>query len=88
MFANDMKKGMRVLLRNGWFGTMSDNAKGLTRIVDVEGFEREMGSVYTFDIAKVRSCENEESWQTVEFTPAQQKKIVAQKAWMQSLGML
>jgi hypothetical protein len=53
MLANDIKKGMRLRLRNGWYGTMMDNAKGNTRMVDVEGFEREIGSVYTKDIALV-----------------------------------
>ena len=32
MFTNDIKKGMRVQLNNGWYGTMYDNRKGNTRI--------------------------------------------------------
>ena len=50
MLTNDLKKGARVLLRNGWYGTIMDNARGNTRMVDVEGFEREIGSVYSHDI--------------------------------------
>lgn len=52
MKTNDIKKGTRVLLRNGWFGTMMDNLKGNTRMVDVEGYSREIGSVYSWDIVE------------------------------------
>ena len=54
MLANDIKKGMRVLLANGWEGTMYDNAKGNIRMVDVEGTFREIGSVYIHDILWVK----------------------------------
>jgi len=50
MKTNDLKKGDRVLLRNGWYATIRDNAKGNTRLADVEGFFREIGSVYSHDI--------------------------------------
>ena len=53
MLANDVKKGMRVQLNNGWYGTMMDNLKGATRMVTVEGIVTETGSVYTHDIRKV-----------------------------------
>lgn len=53
MKTNDLKKGDRVQLRNGWFATIADNAKGNTRIATVEGFETETGSVYSHDIVKV-----------------------------------
>lgn len=46
----DIKKGMRVRLENGWYGTMKDNGRGTTRIVEVEGFFTETGSVYSYDI--------------------------------------
>jgi hypothetical protein len=74
MKTNDIKKGMRVKLANGWYGTMADNAKGNTRMVDVEGTYRETGSVYSHDIVKVllggswNNC-----WILVEHTPAQNK---------------
>ena len=50
MKTNDIKKGMVVELRNGWFGIMADNMKGNTRMVDVDGLYREIGSVYSHDI--------------------------------------
>ena len=71
MFINDVKKGMRVQMRNGWYGTMADNAKGNIRMVDVEGFCREIGSVYAHDIAVVKVGEN---WEKVVLSPAQIKK--------------
>ena len=52
MKTNDIKKGMVVELRNGWFGIMADNMKGNTRMVDVDGLYREIGSVYSHDIIK------------------------------------
>ena len=51
MKTNDIKKGTRIQLFNGWYGTMMDNARGNIRIVDVEGIYREVGSVYSHDIA-------------------------------------
>jgi len=53
MFTNDIKKGMRVILANGWYGTMMDNMKGNIRMVNVEGFCTEIGSVYAWDISQV-----------------------------------
>lgn len=68
MKTNEIKKGMRVQLRNGWFGTMADNMRGNTRMVDVEGFYRETGSVYAHDIVMVETAKGFES---VEHTKAQ-----------------
>ena len=68
MKTNDIKKGMRVRLRNGWYGTMADNMKGNTRMVEVEGWFTETGSVYSHDIAFV---EVDGEWLTVEHTKAQ-----------------
>ena len=50
MLTNELKKGDRILMRSGWYGTVMDNMKGNTRMVDVEGFCREIGSVYSHDI--------------------------------------
>ena len=51
MKANDLRKGDRVLLKNGWYATMADNKKGNIRLATVEGFETEMGSIYMHDVA-------------------------------------
>ena len=50
MLTNQLKKGDRILMSSGWYGTIMDNLKGNTRMVDVEGFYRETGSVYSHDI--------------------------------------
>ena len=52
MKTNDIKKGMVVELNNGWFGIMADNMRGNTRMVDVNGLYREIGSVYSHDIIR------------------------------------
>lgn len=51
MKTNDLKKGMVVQLRNGWFGVIADNKRGNTRMVKVYGDFVETGSVYSHDIA-------------------------------------
>lgn len=51
MRTNDLKKGMRVRLANGWYATVADNALGNTRLATVEGIYTETGSVYAHDIA-------------------------------------
>lgn len=53
MKTNEIKKGMVVKLRNGWYGIMADNMRGNTRMVDVDGMFREIGSVYSHDIVRV-----------------------------------
>jgi hypothetical protein len=52
MKTNELKKGDRVQLRNGWYATIADNMKGNTRLATVEGFVTETGSVYAWDIAE------------------------------------
>jgi hypothetical protein len=72
MKTNEIRKGMRVQLRNGWEGTMMDNARGNTRMVEVEGFYTEIGSVYSHDIVRVQ-VDRGGAWVPVEHTPAQEK---------------
>ncbi len=81
MKTNDLKKGDRVQLRNGWYATIADNAKGNTRIATVEGHVTETGSVYSHDIVSVieiaaprSGVEGEgHSIRTILHTPAQDK---------------
>jgi hypothetical protein len=68
MKTNDIKKGTRVRMSNGWQGTMFDNAKGNTRMVRVEGIVTEIGSVYAHDIVAVMV---NNMWEKVEHTEAQ-----------------
>lgn len=70
MKTNELKKGVRVRLQNGWYGTMADNARGNTRMVTVEGYYTETGSVYSHDI--VLAFIEGETIQ-IEHTPAQLK---------------
>ena len=70
MKTNDIKKGMRIQLNHGWFGTMMDNRKGNIRCVEVEGFFTEIGSVYSAVIARV--LVNGE-WVEVEHTEKQKQ---------------
>lgn len=76
MFTNDIKKGMRIQLANGWYGTMMDNKKGNTRMAEIEGYYTEIGSVYAWDIKKVQV---NQSWVNVELTDkqAKDKKVVS-----------
>jgi hypothetical protein len=50
---NDIKKGERIQLSNGWMATVADNQRGNTRLAEVEGIYTEMGSVYSHDIKTV-----------------------------------
>ena len=70
MKTSEIKKGMRILLSNGWYGTMMDNMRGTTRLAEVEGFYTEMGSVYSYDIVAV---EVNGQFQKVDYTEKELK---------------
>lgn len=78
MKTNDIKKGMRIQLRNGWMGTVMDNGRGNTRMVEVEGDYTEIGSVYSHDILRVQVGS---TWQAVEHTD-KQKALMGQLSAM------
>lgn len=65
---NDLKKGARIQLSNGWYATIQDNRKGDTRIATVEGFVTETGSVYAHDIVQ---AEMGGTWVPVQHTAKQ-----------------
>lgn len=71
MLTNTLRKGDRIQLRNGWFGTIADNARGNIRMATVEGIYTETGSVYSHDI--IRACPKGAAWEDVQHTPAQLK---------------
>ena len=48
---NKLKKGTRVVLRNGGEAVLEVNKRGSIRMATVEGFYTEMGSIYATDIA-------------------------------------
>lgn len=73
---NDLKKGTRIKLANGWFATIEDNKKGNIRLATVEGLDTEMGSVYAHDIVQARvqtdfKANGGYEWQAVEHTAGQ-----------------
>lgn len=70
MRTNDIKKGMRIRMRNGWEGTMKDSRKGNTRQVEVYGYATETGDVYAHDIVEVRVTPRDK-WESVQHTPEQ-----------------
>lgn len=72
MKTNEMKKGTRVMLRNGWEADVMDNMRGNTRVCMVYGFETEAGSVYSHDIVAYKDSDG--NWRNdVEYTPSQLK---------------
>lgn len=70
MKTNDMKKGTRIVLRNGWEATLEDNRKGTIRMATVEGNYTETGSIYAHDIAGALI---DGKWERPEYTPEQLK---------------
>jgi hypothetical protein len=70
MKTNDIKKGMRIILTNGWQGTMMDNMRGNIRVAEIEGIYTETGSVYAFDIAMAQPL-NDGIWHKIELTEKQ-----------------
>ena len=70
MKTNDLKRGSRVKLLNGWEAEIADNMKGNTRLATVYGEFTETGSVYSHDIVQVQITDQ---WFPVEHTPAQIK---------------
>jgi hypothetical protein len=47
---NDLKKGTPITLKNGWAAIIMDNKKGDTRMAEVDGYFKEIGSIYARDI--------------------------------------
>ena len=72
MKTNDLKKGTRIRLANGWYATLADNKKGNIRMATVEGFFTETGSVYGHDIIEALDTITGE-WVPVEHTKDQLK---------------
>ena len=81
MLTNDIKRGMRVKLSlyasmgstPRWEGEVWDNMRGIRRMVNVEGFFTEAGSVWSHDIMFCKPTPDSR-WVPVEHTPAQLKK--------------
>ena len=48
--SNDLKKGTPITLKCGWAAVIMDNKKGATRLAEVDGYFKEIGSIYANDI--------------------------------------
>ena len=70
LFTNNLKRGARVMLANGWEADIMDNMKGNTRLARVYGVYDEVGSVYSHDIIKTRIGDE---WFYIQHTPQQIK---------------
>jgi len=78
LFTNNLKRGARVMLANGWEADIMDNMKGNTRLARVYGVYDEVGSVYSHDI--IKTLINGE-WFDIQHTP-QQIKLKSQLSKM------
>lgn len=47
---NDLKKGTQIILKSGFAAVIYDNKKGNTRLAEVDGIFKEIGSIYSHDI--------------------------------------
>jgi len=75
----DVKKGTKVVLRNGWMADVLDNLTNRqTRMCKVYGDFEEMGSVYTSDIVEAYVGGN---WEFVQHAPATLKMAKARASW-------
>ena len=72
MRTNELKKGDRIQLRNGWEATIKDNMKGNTRMCEVEGCVTEIGSVYSHDMLRLIDSTGA-TLKEIEHTPSQLK---------------
>lgn len=74
MKTNELKKGQRVKLRNGWLADIADNMRGNRRMAKVYGHFTETGSVYAHDIMQYESRSGDfVTWNDVEHTKPQLK---------------
>jgi len=65
---NDLKKGTRIKLRNGWEADLVDNRKGNIRDAKVYGTFTEIGSIYSHDMVKYKDGDE---WKAIEHTKSQ-----------------
>jgi hypothetical protein len=69
----ELQKGQRVQLDNGWFATLKGKPGNKTTVLaEVEGFFTEIGSVYCHDIVGAE-IDGSGRYDSVEHTPKQNK---------------
>ena len=79
MLSNDLKKGMKVMLKNGWEAEIMDNRKGNIREALVHGDFDDYGSIYVWDISYVYVGEEEVR---IELTQKQKTDRKLVKGWL------
>ena len=67
---NDLKKGTQIILKSGFGAVLYDNKKGNTRLAEVDGIFKEIGSIYAHDIDQAFINGN---WQPVIHTKKQKE---------------
>lgn len=72
MLTNNLHKGDRVILENGFEAKILDNRKGITRLCEVHGIHTEIGSVYSYNMTHYFDNETEQ-WQQIELTDHQRR---------------
>lgn len=70
---NDLKKGTPITLKNGWAAVIMDNKKGDTRLAEVDGYFKEIGSIYASDID---TAYVDGKWQKVVRRLSKQAKLI------------
>jgi hypothetical protein len=77
------KKGMKVLLRNGFRADVAGSARGNTTLCNVYGLFNEMGSVYTHDIVAYQDPTTGDWKRDIEFTKSQEncRRMAASMGW-------
>ena len=74
---NDLKKGTRVRLKNGWEAEIFDNMRGNIRQAKVFGDYTEIGSIYAHDIDTVINPDGTET--KIELDEAKKKVMKMNK---------
>jgi hypothetical protein len=69
--SNQIKKGTKLRLKNGWNATMMDNRRGSIRTMEVQGLHTEIGDNYVWEI---KSAFIDGQWKTVQLTKNQQEQ--------------
>jgi hypothetical protein len=75
MRTNELKKGDIVMLANGWAATIMDNMRGNRRMAEVDGFTKEVGSIYAHNIRAYMAGQDEHGgtvWVDIEYTKSQE----------------
>lgn len=76
----NVRKGTRVVLRNGWEAEVMDNLTNrATRMCKVFGTYTEMGSVYSSDI--VSAMDSEGQWHVVTHSVKTLQTAKARQSW-------